>query len=106
MTGGPSIPTASDALVLFGITGDLAYKKIFPALQAMAKRGTLGFPVVGVARSGWVRDQLVERARASVTEHGGLDPSAFAILESQLRYVEGDYHDPDTFRRMKAELGH
>ena len=106
MTGGPSLAPASDALVLFGVTGDLAYKKIFPALQAMAKRGTLSFPVVGVARSGWVRDQLVERAQASVTEHGGLDPSAFAILESRLRYVEGDYQDPDTFRRIKVELQH
>ena len=107
MTGGPAPQSASDALVLFGITGDLAYKKIFPALQAMARRGTLTFPVVGVARSGWVRDQLVERAKASVTEHGGgLDPSAFAILESQLRYVEGDYNDPETFSRIKAELQH
>ena len=94
----------SDALVLFGVTGDLAYRKIFPALQAMAGRGNLNVPVVGVARSGWVRDQLLERARASVTEHGGLDESAFARLESQLRYVEGDYRDPETFRRIKAEL--
>ncbi|MDH4067280.1 MAG: glucose-6-phosphate dehydrogenase, partial [Acidobacteriota bacterium] len=64
----------SDALVFFGATGDLAYKKIFPALQAMARRGRLDMPVVGVGRSGWTRDQLVERARASVTEHGGADP--------------------------------
>lgn len=102
---GPAVQPPSDALVLFGVTGDLAYKKIFPALHAMAKRGTLTFPVIGVARSGWVRHQLVERARASVTEHsGGLDPAAFARLESQLRYVEGDYHDTDTFRRIKTEL--
>src|SRR6186713_3259757 len=78
---------SSDALVLFGVTGDLAYKKIFPALQAMARRGNLNFPVIGVSRSGWNSDQLLERARASVTEHGGLDSAAFARLESQLRYV-------------------
>jgi glucose-6-phosphate 1-dehydrogenase len=97
-------PPPSDALVLFGVTGDLAYKKIFPALQAMARRGTLNFPVVGVARSGWVIDQLIERARSSVNAHGGLDETAFARLVSQLRYVEGDYRDPDTFRRVRTEL--
>ena len=75
----------SDALVLFGATGDLAYRKIFPALQAMARRGRLDFPVIGVARSDWTREQLVERARASVTEHGGLDPEAFGVLGSRLR---------------------
>jgi len=96
----------SDALVFFGATGDLAYKKIFPALQAMAKKGRLDFPVVGVARSGRDRDRLVERARASVTEHGGgADPEAFAKLARQLRYVDGDYADPDTFARLRAELG-
>ena len=80
----------SDALVFFGASGDLAYKKIFPALQAMAKRGKLDCLVIGVAKSSWVLDQLVERARASVTENGGLDPDAFARLVSQLRYVDGD----------------
>ena len=95
----------SDALVFFGATGDLAYKKIFPALQAMARRGRLDFPVVGVAKSGWTRDQLVERAKASVTEHGGgVDPSAFPILTERLRYVDGDYGDPATFARMREEL--
>ena len=70
----------SDALVFFGATGDLAYKKIFPALQALARRGRLDFPVVGVAKSGWNRDQLIERARQSVVEHGGgEDPNAFEI---------------------------
>ena len=95
----------SDALVFLGATGDLAYKKIFPALQAMAGRGHLDFPVIGVAKSGWTRDQLVERARASVTEYGGLQPDAFAVLEKNLHYVDGDYNDIDTFRRLKAELG-
>ncbi len=96
---------ASDALVFFGASGDLAYKKVFPALQRLARRGKLDLPVVGVARSGWTRDQLVERARASVTEHGGLDEEAFPRLTAQLRYVDGDYNDPSTFSRLRAELG-
>jgi glucose-6-phosphate 1-dehydrogenase len=80
----------SDALVFFGATGDLAYKKIFPALQALARRGRLTFPVVGVGRSRLTREQLVERARASVREHGCLDEQAFVELASRQRYVEGD----------------
>lgn len=95
----------SDALVFFGASGDLAYKKIFRALQQLARRGKLDVPVVGVARSGWTRDQLVERARASVTEHGGLDEEAFPRLAAQLRYVDGDYNNPSTFARLRAELG-
>jgi glucose-6-phosphate 1-dehydrogenase len=94
----------SDALVFFGATGDLAYKKIFPALQAMARGDKLNFPVVGVANSLWTRDQLVERARASVQEHGGEDPEAFATLAARLRYVEGDYSDPRTFANLRKEL--
>ena len=96
----------SDALVFFGATGDLAYKKIFPALQALARRGKLDFPVVGVAKSGWNREQLIERARQSVIEHGGEDPQAFAKLVSQLRYVDGDYNDAATFRQVRAQLDH
>jgi glucose-6-phosphate 1-dehydrogenase len=95
---------SSDALVFFGASGDLAYKKIFPALQAMARRGKLDCLVVGVSKSSWTLDQLVERARASVTENGGEDPDAFAKLVSQLRYVDGDYNDADTFARLRAEL--
>ncbi|MGH7282234.1 MAG: glucose-6-phosphate dehydrogenase, partial [Polyangiaceae bacterium] len=94
----------SDAFVFFGATGDLAYKKIFPALQALTKRGRLDMPVVGVAKSGWNRDQLIERAKASVTEYGGLDPEAFPKLISNLQYVDGDYGDPATFSAMKAVL--
>ena len=95
----------SDALVFFGATGDLAYKKIFPALQGMARRGKLDFPVVGVAKSEWTTEQLVERARASVTEHGGgVDPEAFPRLAQRIRYVDGDYTDPATFTRIRAEL--
>ena len=94
----------ADALVFFGATGDLAYKKIFPALQSLARRGRLDVPVVGVGRSGWTRDQLIERARASVNEHGGLDEAAFGKLASQLRYVDGDYNDATTFARLRADL--
>jgi glucose-6-phosphate 1-dehydrogenase len=98
----------SDALVFFGASGDLAYKKIFPALQALARRDKLDFPVVGVAKSGWTRDQLIERARAAVTEHGGgEDKEAFAKLAALLRYVDGDYNDVNTFTRLRGELdGH
>ena len=95
----------SDALVFFGATGDLAYKKIFPALQAMARRGKLDFPVVGVAKSDWTCEQLVERARASVNEcGGGEDKAAFKILAQRLRYVDGDYNDVETFKAIKADL--
>jgi glucose-6-phosphate 1-dehydrogenase len=95
----------SDALVFFGATGDLAYKKIFPALQSLVRRGRLEVPVVGVGRSVWTREQLIERAKASVTEYGGLDQAAFPRLAELLRYVAGDYGDPATFSRLRAELG-
>ncbi len=95
----------SDAFVFFGATGDLAYKKIFPALQSLIRRGRLDVPIVGVAKSGWVLDQLVDRARKSVTEYGGLDEAAFAKLVSQLRYVDGDYAERPTFEQIKKELG-
>src|SRR5207253_1278778 len=94
----------SDALVFFGATGDLAYKKIFPALQAMAKRGHLNVPVVGVAKAGWNLDQLRARAKDSLEKHGGIDPSAFEKLIGLLRYVDGDYQDPETFAALRKEL--
>jgi glucose-6-phosphate 1-dehydrogenase len=94
----------SDAFVFFGATGDLAYKKIFPALQAISRRNGLDFLVVGVAKSGWTRDQLIERARASIAEHGVADEEAFSRMTAQLRYVDGDYNDADTFARLRAEL--
>lgn len=101
-----SAPDRSDALVFFGITGDLAYKKIFPALHAMAKRGTLETPVVGVASSKLTLDDLVQRARSSVTEHGGgVDENAFHHLASLLHYVQGDYRQPETFARIHDALG-
>jgi glucose-6-phosphate 1-dehydrogenase len=95
----------SDALVFFGATGDLAYKKIFPSLHAMVKRGNLGVPVIGVAKSGWNVSQLRARARESIEQHGGLDPSAFEKLCGLLRYIDGDYRDPATFHRLRKELG-
>jgi glucose-6-phosphate 1-dehydrogenase len=96
----------SDALVFFGITGDLAYKKIFPALHAMARRGMLKLPVVGVASSAMSRDALVDRARASIEEHGGgVDPAAFSALAAALCYVQGDYRDATTYAALRQALG-
>jgi glucose-6-phosphate 1-dehydrogenase len=97
--------THSDALVFFGITGDLAYKKIFPSLQAMVKRGHLNVPVIGVARSSWSIDQLRARARDSLEKHGSFDPAAFDKLCGLLHYVGGDYNSPATFQAIKKELG-
>jgi glucose-6-phosphate 1-dehydrogenase len=94
----------SDALVFFGATGDLAYKKIFPSLQAMVKRGHLSVPVIGVAKAGWTVDQLRARAKDSLEKHGGLDPAAFEKLTRLLRYVDGDYQDPSTFTALRKEL--
>src|SRR5262249_3736328 len=85
--------------------GDLAYKKIFPALQAMVRRGHLDVPVIGVAKSGWNLEQLQARAKDSVEKHGGLDPAAFRTLCGLLRYVDGDYHDAGTFEAIRQELG-
>ena len=95
----------SDAFVFFGATGDLAYKKIFPALQAMLKRGNLGVPVLGVAKSSWNLDQFKARAKDSIEKHGGLDPAAFQKLSGLLRYVDGDYNDPATFQAICKTLG-
>ncbi len=94
----------SDALVFFGATGDLAYKMIFPALQAMVKRGHLNVPVVGVAKAGWNLEQLRKRAHDSLEKHGGVDPAAFEKLSNLLRYVDGDYQDPATFAALRKEL--
>jgi glucose-6-phosphate 1-dehydrogenase len=95
----------SDALVFFGATGDLAYKKIFPSLQAMLKRGTLDIPVIGVAKAGWNLDQMKARAKDSLEKHGGLDSAAFAKLSGLLKYVDGDYNDPATFAAIRQVLG-
>ncbi len=96
---------ASDALVFLGATGDLAHKKIFPALQKLAKRGKLNVPVIGVAKNGWTLDQLKARAKDSVEHYGGLDPDGFAKLMNVLRYVDGDYADPKTFQQVRKEVG-
>ena len=95
---------SSDALVFFGATGDLAYKKIFPALQEMVRHGDLNMPVIGVARAGWTVEQLRQRARDSIEHNGGIDAKAFDQLLGQLRYVDGDYGDADTFKRLKQAL--
>src|SRR6201982_2813977 len=94
----------SDALVFFGATGDLAYKKIFPALQAMLKRGHLNVPVIGVAKAGWNLEQFRARAHDSLEKHGGVDSAAFEKLSSLLRYVDGDYQDPETFKALGRKL--
>jgi glucose-6-phosphate 1-dehydrogenase len=94
----------ADALVFFGATGDLAHKKIFPALQAMLKRGHLDVPVIGVAKAGWNLEQLRARAHDSLEKHGGVDAVAFDKLSSLLRYVDGDYADPGTFQAIRREL--
>ena len=96
----------SDALVIFGATGDLAYKKIFPSLQAMAKGGRLDVPVIAVARESWDVDKVRNRARDSIEEHGGgVHRQAFQKLASLLRYVGGDYNEAEIFDRLRKELG-
>jgi glucose-6-phosphate 1-dehydrogenase len=102
----PATAPVSDALVFFGATGDLAFKKIFPALQKMVRRGTLPCPVVGVAKSGFSLEQFIARAHDSLTQYGGgADPVAFPSLVSQLRYIDGDYADPKTFAQLRQLLG-
>ncbi len=98
--------THSDALVFFGATGDLAFKKIFPAMQRMVKAGTLNVPVIGVAREGWSLERLQARAKDSVEQYGGgADPDAFPKLMQLMQYVEGEYTTPITFERLRKQLG-
>lgn len=108
----PAVPQSaqptdlSDALVFFGATGDLAHKKIFPALQAMIRGGNLNVPVIGVAKAGWTIEQLKDRARDSLAQYGGgVDEAAFSKLEQLLRYIDGDYKDPATFQQLRQVLG-
>jgi glucose-6-phosphate 1-dehydrogenase len=96
----------SDALVLFGASGDLAFKEIFPALHGLAAAGQLDLPVVGVARSDWTREQFVARARESIEARGAVDEQAFGRLARALRYVYGDYEDPETYLALRRSLGH
>ena len=95
----------SDALVFFGATGDLAYKKIFPALQAMVQHGKLDVPVIGVAKAGWNLDQFKARAKDSLEKHGGVDETAWQKLSANLKYVDGDYADLATFHAIREALG-
>ncbi|MFZ3266186.1 MAG: glucose-6-phosphate dehydrogenase [Terriglobales bacterium] len=95
----------SDAFVFFGATGDLAHKQIFPSLQGLVRDEGLNVPIVGVAKAGWNLDQLKARAQDSVEKYGGLDQDAFSKLTGLLRYVDGDYHDPNTFAQLRKELG-
>jgi len=95
----------SDALVFFGATGDLAYKQIFPALQALIRRGALDMPIIGVASAGSTVESLRERARASLEHSGNFDADAFAKLSAQLQFVGGDYADPAIYDRLKQALG-
>ena len=94
----------SDALVFFGATGDLAYKKVFPSLHAMVKRGTLNVPVVCVAKSGWNLEQLRARVQDSLEKHGDFDRASYEKLSGLLRYIDGDYNDIDTFHSLRREL--
>ena len=95
----------SDAIVFFGATGDLAKKQIFPALLGLVRDEGVNVPIVGVAKAGWTLDQFQARAKDSLDHHGGADPASFAKLVSLLRYVDGDYNDPQTFAQLKQALG-
>src|SRR5690349_2882049 len=96
----------SDAFVFFGATGDLAYKKIFPSLYNLVRRGTLTIPVIGIAKSGWSLNELRERARSSVLAQGkGLDDAVFTKFIQQLNYIDGDYRDSETFAKLRQLLG-
>jgi glucose-6-phosphate 1-dehydrogenase len=97
-------PPPSDALVLFGATGDLAHKKLFPALQALVKRGHLDVPVIGIAKSSWDVETFRADIRESLAKSGRLDPASFARLAPRLDYVAGDYRDPTTWPRLRAAL--
>ena len=99
------VDSVSDALVIFGVTGDLAYKKIFPALQSLVTRRQVTVPIIGVGREPMPIEQLIDRARKSVSERGGFNEADFATLASQLRYVSGDYHDLETFTKIRQALG-
>src|SRR5258708_5214135 len=97
--------THADAIVLFGVTGDLAYEQIFPALQAMTRRGHLDLPVICVARPNWTIDELRARARDSINAHGGANLEEFARLSARLAYVPGASQGAATFDRLREALG-
>jgi glucose-6-phosphate 1-dehydrogenase len=95
----------SDAFVFFGATGDLAFRQIFPSLQALIRDEGFNLPIIGVAKAGWTIDQFKARAKDSLEKNGGLQQQAFEKLLSLLRYIDGDYNDPDTFNALAKELG-
>lgn len=100
----------SDAFVFFGATGDLAYKKVFPALDALFRRDGLDIPIIGVAKSGWSLQQLQARARDGIAQACSdrrvpFDEAAFARLSARLQYIDGDYHDIATFEKLRSALG-
>ncbi|MCX6960407.1 MAG: glucose-6-phosphate dehydrogenase, partial [Verrucomicrobia bacterium] len=96
----------SNALVLFGATGDLAHKKLFDTIQALYRRGVLEGPVIGVAKSGMTREQVIDRAREGITTYGrGVDEEIFKKFADGFQYVDGDYGDPATFEALKKALG-
>jgi glucose-6-phosphate 1-dehydrogenase len=99
------VPESSDAFVFFGATGDLAYKQIFPALQALIAAGHLDMPIIGMARGGWTLDKLRARARDSLEHNGGVDTDSFGKLSARLQYVGGDYQDPATYVQLRQALG-
>ena len=101
----PGPVSRSDALVFFGATGDLVYKKIFPGLYAMERRGHLQVPVIGVARSAWTVQQFRARARESIEHHGGFDEAVFARFQERLGFISGEYGDPATYTALRRELG-
>jgi glucose-6-phosphate 1-dehydrogenase len=97
--------THSDGLVFFGITGDLAYKQIFPALQAMIRRDQFDMPIVGVAGRPWSIEQLRDHVHKSLAEHGDVDEAVFNKFSSLLHYVSGDYHSAETYTKIRTALG-
>lgn len=106
MLGDPqTAPSETDVVVLFGATGDLARKKIFPAIAALEARGCLGIPVVGVASSVWSDEDLRTRAEESIAEHGGIDPATWPGLRERITYVSGDYRDPATYEKLRGTVG-
>jgi glucose-6-phosphate 1-dehydrogenase len=98
-------PSRSDAFVFFGATGDLAYKQVFPALQALIRRDHFDLPIVGVAKSNWDLDRLKARAKESLEKHGDFDQAAYDKLCSRLAYIDGDYADAATFTKLREALG-
>jgi glucose-6-phosphate 1-dehydrogenase len=103
--GEMGVPERSDAFVFFGATGDLAYKKIFPALQGLIREGHLDMPIIGMARADWTLEKLLDRARDSLEHNGGVDADAFGKLAARLQYVGGDYQDPAIYEGLRQALG-